>query len=40
MEWGLMECTTMPYDDASFDVVLDKSLLDCACLHYAGGSAV
>jgi len=36
IEWDLMDCTAMYYEDATFDVVLDKSLLDC--LHCCDGA--
>jgi len=29
IQWDLMDATSMPYPDASFDVVIEKSLTDC-----------
>lgn len=29
IEWAVVDCTSMPYADGSFDAVIDKSLLDC-----------
>jgi len=29
IQWDVMDATSMPYPDESFDVVIDKSLLDC-----------
>jgi len=36
MTWNMMDATAMQFDDASFDVVLDKSLMDC--LHCCDGA--
>jgi len=36
IEWDLMDCTAMDYEDNSFDAVVDKSLLDC--LHCCDGA--
>ena len=37
MQWDVMDATDMVYEDDSFDVVLDKSLMDC--LHCCKGSS-
>lgn len=29
IQWDLIDATCMPYHDASFDVVIDKTLIDC-----------
>merc|ERR1712187_430436 len=29
IRWDVMDATQMPYDAATFDVVIDKSLIDC-----------
>merc|ERR1712137_1027484 len=29
IQWDVMDATCMPYPDGSFDVVVDKALIDC-----------